>query len=266
MSDKLPSIIYKYRDWLNPYHKRIISHREIFLASPKDLNDPFDCRVTPNFGLLDSDEKIWDYIKVLGERNRDRLAKQGKKPEEFEKDLYDRLKNGRDEEQRNWDEMTYRGQDERYGVLSMSARWNSILMWGHYSLSHTGFCVGFHEKMIQDSGLFGRGGMIRYSTDFPDIHPKDDYTPERGFIETFTKAADWKYEEEYRLFKFLKTEDKRLVVIDPSFFAEVVVGLNFPEAALPEIFEIAGRLKVPVFKIIKVQRKFEIDRVELKKP
>ena len=73
----LPEIIYKYRDWTNSYNKQI-THREIYLASPKDLNDPFDCRVTPNFDLLDNDEKINEFIKIIGDRNR--LAAKARKP------------------------------------------------------------------------------------------------------------------------------------------------------------------------------------------
>jgi len=264
MSKELPEIIYKYRDWTKDFHVRMLTHREVFLPSPKDLNDPFDCRVTPNFGLLDSDDKIREYIKVVGERSRSRLAAKGQRPEDFADDLFDRLKNNRDEEQENWDKVTAKAQDERYGVFSLSGRWNSILMWGHYSACHTGFCVGFHEKKMQDSGLFGRGGLIRYNSDYPDIDPKEDYTPERGFIETFTKAVDWKYEEEYRLFKFLKSGNKRLITVDKSYFAELIVGLNFPEGDLPQIFDISDNLEIPVFKIVKVSRKFEIDRIKIK--
>lgn len=265
MTDRLPEIIYKYRDWTNSYHKRILTHREIYLASPRDLNDPFDCRITANFDLLDTDDKIKAFIKVLGDRNRDRLAAKGQKPEDFEEELFDRFKNNRQEEQKNWDKETYGLQDKRYGVFSLSGRWNSILMWGHYSASHSGFCVGFHEKRMADSGQFGRGGLIRYGPNFPQIHPSEDYTAERGFIETFSKAEDWSYEQEYRLFKFLKSsKDSRLVTVDRSIFAELVLGLNFPEGDMPEIFDISDELKIPVYKIVKVPWKFELDRVKIK--
>ncbi|MCA6368464.1 MAG: DUF2971 domain-containing protein [Cytophagales bacterium] len=265
MNNKLPDIIYKYRNWTDKYHKRILTHREVYLASPKDLNDPFDCRITPNFDLLDNDDKIKDYIKVIGDRNRGKLAASGQKPEDFQEELFDRLKNNRQEEQKNWDGQTYRGQDERYGIFSLSGRWNSILMWGHYSASHSGFCVGFHEKKMADSGQFGRGGLINYGPNFPQIHPSEDYTPERGFTETFSKAQDWSYEQEYRLFKFLKSpKESRLIVVDSSFFAEIILGLNFPEGSLPEMFEISDALKIPIYKIVKVPWKFELDRVKIK--
>jgi hypothetical protein len=260
----LPAIIYKYRDWNNANHRRILSHGELYLSSPKGLNDPFDCRVTPNFGVLDSDEKIWEYLEILGDRHRERLAKRGLKPEDFYKEQFEELKSKKKEVQERWDKDAYAGQDSRYGVLSLSARWNSILMWGHYSASHTGFCVGFHEQKIADSGKFGRGGLITYSNDFPQIHPKDDYSPERGFTETFTKAKDWQYEEEYRLFKFLKSPDEsRIATLDPSFFAELVLGLNFPDCDIEQAKKYAKDLGIPLYKIIRIHGKFEVDRISV---
>jgi hypothetical protein len=262
---KLPEIVYKYRQWSNDYHKRLLTQQEAYLSSPKDLNDPFDCRVTANFGLLDTDDKIMDYVKVIGERSRLRLARIGQRPEDFELDLFDRLKNNSKEEQESWDKQTFLAQDDRYGVFSLSARWDSILMWGHYSASHTGFCVGFDEKMLQDSGLFGRGGLVNYVIDFPSIHPSEDYTPERAFLETFTKAEDWQYECEYRLFKFFKSRsENRLVKMEMDFYKEIVLGLNFLDGNLPEVFNIADDLKIPVYRTFKVRNKFLLDRVKIK--
>ena len=50
-------IIYKYRDWKDEYHKNILLKNQIYLASPKDLNDPFDCRINANFTLLTPKEE-----------------------------------------------------------------------------------------------------------------------------------------------------------------------------------------------------------------
>lgn len=262
---KLPEIVYKYRQWSNDYHKMLLTHQEAYLSSPKDLNDPFDCRVTVNFELLDTDEKIMDYVKVVGERSRQKLAKFGQRPEDFELDLFDRLKNNSTEEQENWNKQTFLAQDDRYGVFSLSARWDSILMWGHYSASHTGFCVGLDEKKLQDSGLFGRGGLVKYANDFPSIHPSEDYTPERAFLETFTKAEDWKYECEYRLFKFFKSRsESRLVNLKKDFYKEIILGINFSDGDLPEIFDIADDLKIPVYRTLKARNKFLVERVMIK--
>ena len=56
-----PQIIYKYRDWQIGYHRNILTHNQIFLASPKDFNDPFDCRIPEDFLSLDTTKKRNQY-------------------------------------------------------------------------------------------------------------------------------------------------------------------------------------------------------------
>jgi len=261
---KVPEIIYKYRDWRDDCHKRMLTNQEIFLASPKDLNDPFDCRVTASFDLLDTDEKVKEYLRVIGERNKEKLKEKHQTVDEYVEEVFQRLKSNRQEQLQTWDDEAYQSQDEKYGVFSLSARWDSILMWGHYSAAHTGLCVGFYERELHNSGHFGKGGFIHYDARFPQIHPNEDYTPERGFIETFTKAKDWAYEEEYRFFKFLKSShESRSIFLHKTCYAEIILGLHFPKQSVAEIEEHASKLNVPLYVIVKVPGRFQLDRVKI---
>src|ERR1043166_3031890 len=54
-----PAILYKYRDWSNDFHKRLITHNELFLPSPLKFNDPFDCQFTFGFDSL-SEQEIFE--------------------------------------------------------------------------------------------------------------------------------------------------------------------------------------------------------------
>lgn len=56
MKRRLPRVLYKYRDRKNRYHRRIIRNNEIYFASPKDFNDPFDCRISPDITQLNNEE------------------------------------------------------------------------------------------------------------------------------------------------------------------------------------------------------------------
>jgi len=62
---KGPQTVYKYRDWNNEFHRDILRHNEIYLASPIDFNDPFDCRITHNFSLFSNDD-VENYIRDAG--------------------------------------------------------------------------------------------------------------------------------------------------------------------------------------------------------
>ncbi|MBL7103181.1 MAG: DUF2971 domain-containing protein [Bacteroidales bacterium] len=40
----------------------------------------------------------------------------------------------------------FKKQNDHYGILSLSAKWDNILIWGHYAEKHKGFCIGFNEE------------------------------------------------------------------------------------------------------------------------
>ncbi|MBI1768864.1 MAG: DUF2971 domain-containing protein [Bacteroidetes bacterium] len=264
MFSSLPKIVYKYRDWTECNHRKIVSHRQLYIASPKDFNDPFDCRITHNFGLLNSDKKIKEYVRVLGDRNRENLATQGQRPEDYADEIFNSIKDNKEEEQKNWDIHTFKMQDDHYGIVSLSAIWDSILMWGHYARNHTGFCVGFNEERLQNSRLFGKGGMVKYRNEFPKVNPIEDYTPQAGFRQTHTKALDWDYEKEYRLFKLFTTKptkpEDRIVELDKSFYSEIVIGLKFPDDQVDTIMEIAKDIGVPLYRTKQIPFKFKLTR------
>lgn len=41
---EFPPILYKYRSWNDEYNKRFITEKEVFLSSPKQFEDEFDCK------------------------------------------------------------------------------------------------------------------------------------------------------------------------------------------------------------------------------
>lgn len=55
---QIPKTIYKYRDWKNDFHRKIILHQELFVPSPSTFNDPFDCKIPVAYELISSDKNI----------------------------------------------------------------------------------------------------------------------------------------------------------------------------------------------------------------
>ncbi len=55
--DKIPEKLYLYRDW-NEYTKEIFKYNELYLSSPIDFNDPFDCRIK----VYDEDKEINELV------------------------------------------------------------------------------------------------------------------------------------------------------------------------------------------------------------
>ncbi|MBI5916721.1 MAG: XisI protein [Bacteroidetes bacterium] len=266
-----PKTVYKYRSWKDGFHKNILLHNELYLASPRDMNDPFDCRITSNFLLLNEKERR--------EYNEKRHVQEFENLQDRKIDIAKSLKEVdtrmQDEEtfQRENEKINFAMQDKFIGVLSLSARWDSILMWSHYAASHTGFCVGFHEALIRKSPLFGREGNVEYEDEFPKIKPDADVENDlvgimnRHFIVTHTKARDWFYEEEYRLTKTFNPNNnepplpfERVVKIPDDFFAEVILGMNISELNKREITKLCNQKNIPLYQAKKVPFKFEITK------
>ncbi len=89
--------------------------------------------------------------------------------------------------------------NENKGLICFSKSWSNPLLWGHYAEKHTGICLGFDipDKFLKPV-IYSKSPMkIK-------INPK---TGELIFNENNmmsrllrTKFADWRYEDEMRLF------------------------------------------------------------------
>ena len=77
--EEYPNIIYKYRNWTDKHNKNVFLKNQLFLSSPKTFNDPFDCRIPENFYLLDTQEKIENYVTLFRNSTHLEAMKQSKK-------------------------------------------------------------------------------------------------------------------------------------------------------------------------------------------
>lgn len=262
----LPLIVYKYRNWENALHRNALIYNEIYLSSPKNFNDPFDCRITPNFKSLNADEEE-QYIIDMGVAGfkyaEQKKVNFGKVLDSFAERLKDKEKM-----QQEYDNLLYENQDKYYGIFSLSCRWNSILMWSHYANCHQGICIGYWLNKFIKTNEFGKIGHVSYSKSYPIIKPRapknDEKMISNSFIETFTKSEEWTYEDEFRLLKgfFPKVPlaHERLFTIPPDFIAEVILGINISDKNKSEIIDLCCKKKIPIYQAKKVSDRFEIDR------
>jgi hypothetical protein len=245
MVQRIPEIVYKYRDWNNSFHKNILLHNELYLASPKDFNDPFDCKIPINF--TDMTEMEMSRFPVDSDLRRDPIAFQV-----------------------TYEKLQAELMDKHYGIFSGSSKWNGILLWSHYANNHQGFCVGFKEEKLRYFGGFGRTGIVKYNTDFPKINYKIEKSQKEKFdrivIQTTTKSEEWEYEEEYRLIKAFTKPPlpfERCEQISDDVISDVTLGINISIENKEEIIEVCRQKGILVYQAKKVPFKFEIDREKI---
>lgn len=259
------NILYKYRSWHNDIQKSPLVRSELYLSSPMDFNDPFDCRIPANFITMTQDEKE-EYARFIIKNHSKIMIELGYDLNEEYKFILKRLNEDRNTFQKEFQEQTFNGYDMHLGVLSLSKRWDSILMWSHYADCHKGYCIGFYGDKLTSSTFFGAGGPIVYPKDacFPKISPTKEFESQSQFLATHHKAFDWKYEQEYRFTKLQYPEpfetSERIIKVPDNFIAEVLIGLKTDNSVEKEITELCKLKNIPVFKLTHKPFKFELVR------
>jgi len=271
-----PEKVYKYRDWTNLYHRRILNDNEVYMSSPKMFNDPFDCRITTNFLTLNTFEEKKKYLDYLFKRHQFDVDLSDLEKERVYKERLEEFVDDIQGFQDRADKMSIEWQDDVFGILSLSCVWDNLLMWSHYGNNHTGVCIGFHEEKLRSSGLFGNGGKVLYNSAYPEIHPnqeidEDEITRARRYFSmTHVKAEDWKYEEEYRLMTTYPhrnvSTDERKVNLANDFYAEIVLGCDFPNEDVAKMIEFGKQKQIPVYQGEKVPFQFKLKRIPRYQP
>ena len=260
-------IIYKYRSWNDEKHRRALEENQFYFSSPADINDPFDCRVSPDLLLLDTQQKKTQFIEDMISDAKRILNDRKINHTELAKKLLHRLEVDINKMQEEYDEIHSRYTNDRFGVISFSFRWNSILLWSHYANNHTGFCVGLDRKAIEDSDFFDSAGPMHYQDEYPKVDPLNFISVESALSKTHTKAKDWKYEREYRLLKLwvdsTPTVEDRKVKIPDGYFSEVILGKNISLEDQEQILKVSSPKKIPVYKIKVKPRTFILERIKL---
>ncbi|MCA1965298.1 MAG: DUF2971 domain-containing protein [Flavobacterium sp.] len=260
--DNHPNIIYKYRNWREEFHKNLILKNEIFLSSPNNLNDPFDCRIFSNYQKhINSIENKKEFIKNSISKNLRYLKEHKITTEEAENILNKRLEDTLKFQVRS-EVIEREFNDKHIGVTCFSEVWNSILMWSHYGDNHSGYCVGFDEKLIRYSQI-GKLMRVNYSNEYPDLNPilKNKNSDE---IKFFLKSTEWSYEREIRLISlYNESNPKRLINLDNDVIKEVIIGLNTSKKDKEEIVAIAKDKGIDVWQAVKGEFEFKIERYKL---
>lgn len=247
MSEAKPEILYKYANWSDKHHKRIITHNELYFASAKLFNDPFDCDI-PFRDDLRNENDILEIIKQLLRKNH---PKWGNKDIDREAIKILAQKNWeREENKKIAEELRIQYMFQRKRILSLTEFKDNILMWSHYANSHKGFCVGidieqtenYFNKYCDDTKCPIFLCKVKYMRLFPVLIPGPDNDPKIVIEALTTKAEDWIYEQEWRyiltLPEALMTQKDCILNIPDGIIAEIYLGCEMPEEHKNEIIKL----------------------------
>ena len=208
---------------------RIFTHNELYFASPKDFNDPFDC--APPIKFTDSTDEEYMRLHRSGAEDYERCNTSDMgidiEPEKAEKIVLDELKNNRNKFLRKREEgfrSVLKEMSDPRGVLCLSATPYDILMWSHYADKHRGVVLIFDRKGIEKS--LGRCYEVDYEDNVIDVGVLNDNLNKWHLPLLTKKSKRWHYEKEWRIIK--DPENRRDKHVNPRDF-------KFPEKILKGI-------------------------------
>lgn len=224
---ELPEVIYKYRDWNDTFHKRIITEREVFMAAPNSFEDPVDCKLPIEYSGLSKKEirEVCLYNSKLYYPERTR-----KQHRKYAENWRTESPFGNIHLIKQFQEQMLEKYNSQIGVLSLTANVKNLKMWEKYSNNHKGFAVGFNPTVMFQ--YLGGGGPVTYYDTLPIVRPAPIHSyDEQRCYQIFSKLSKWSFEEEYRTHIFRSnelTKESRTIQIPAEAYTEIVIGTDMP--------------------------------------
>jgi hypothetical protein len=221
-----PPVLHRYRCATDRALAEISQNR-VYLASPDDLNDPFECRAPVSFNLaLLRQQFIEEFAPSRGlsadEAANEFDASAGRLSQELSAGLTDERQDS--------------------GLICLTAIPNSIRMWSYYAQAHKGICVGYSTKVHP----FMVAMKVTYQN--PDVPLdivsalRDDPTRLTAHI-TLRKAAEWDFEEEYRIPVGQIGDRPRAVPHDASGIVEIRFGARMENGFRNKLRDVISGLR-----------------------
>ena len=139
------------------------------------------------------------------------------------------------------------------GILCFSKNWNSPVQWAHYANNHQGICLGFD---ISDNRL----SKVNYVKERLALSRSMDNVEMRKFLST--KFSHWSYEEEYRIFSKLETQEDGLYYENFSkeiTLKQVIIGVK-SKITKENIKDAFGDGEIEIFKVRSAFKSFSMVR------
>jgi hypothetical protein len=236
-----PKHLYRYRA---PSIQEItnLSDAKLWFSSPARFNDPFDCA----YDISIDDVTRVDCAEVL-----ERIS-QGRCTGATIAEMSDEQIN---EQSKQGLRTAIAGAIGKVkGVCCFSEKPNDILMWGHYSAGHSGFCLEF---AVANEPMFDNVRRVKYSDELPrlgiETFTKEDFEQVLGLL--LTKSSHWAYEKEWRV---LHTQGDFLYGYNRTTLTGIYFGAKMPQQQVMMIASLLRETDTKFYQMKVSRSRFEI--------
>ena len=246
----LPEKVYKYRNWSNKYHTRILTHNEIYFSAPSDIDEQHECALEADYASVTT-EMIYRYAYLEAEGTMTEAEKI-----KFATDTVLKTNFFEKVTQQKGDAAFKKSLDEQLSIFCVSQHNDNDALWNMFAGGHTGFWVVLNTKrMFENRTILGGGGKVLY-------YSKEDMPKRMGLPITeaerignmlnviFSLPEMFASENEYRFFK-MNIKDKQ-AKIGVDSIQEIILGHAISVADKKEIIEIST-VRFPAALILQAQ-------------
>lgn len=205
-------MIYKYVGHESSFElikilKYFIEDGTVRAGCPHDFNDPAEFKVNFDF-VATEEQRSKRFFELWHDKDED-ACKNWLRNRELHVEQYDAY-------------MLRRNLLNNMGVVCLTRAYDNYLMWSHYARSHSGFCIGFDDAIIEELNDKNAVmyGDVQYSETVPKVNfYTSDINEIIGALFMY-KGSVWGYEEEVRVVSKIAGIKK----IDKSLIKELIVG------------------------------------------
>lgn len=263
---KLPEYVYKYISWDKEYHKKIILENKIFFSSVKNFNDPFDSTVPLRYDIGTNDQ-IFDLLVKLIRNDNSNLTDDEVKRIARNEMRYDDVRGV------NRIQNTINNQREliatKIGIFSASYRFDSILMWSHYSNLHKGLCIRINCEKFNDyienecpkNDCIIVWGNAEYKKDYPILNPFEMSDDDQIMKSLLIKSKIWIYEKEIRFILF--TYSNKELTLHDGIIDQIMLGCKISKDDKRELKDFSKNKNIELIQAFRKENTFGIGFIKV---
>lgn len=280
LQSNLPKKLFKYCR-LNEYTLENLMSNSFYMATLKDLNDPYEFYPTVDFEiqiLLTIKEQM-PIFKEMGIH----ITQSDIDIIEASNDRYDKfmeiclgkgytLPTDKHQQQKefygNFDEMI-QSLKRQMRFQSFSEKNHSTVMWSHYADCHKGICIEYNPLSIGTNIPLLKVEYSNRRLDISEIENLESKEFNKMIYEVMLlKAKDWQYEEEWRLIYHLyeqQTDDSVAITIPAPMPTAIYIGTHFDkneDSLRKNLYAFSEKNKIPIYKMHLDTTEFKIVPVD----
>ncbi len=251
-----PARLYRY---FVPEASDLLAAQQLWVSAASDFNDVFE--VVPRYDKLIEDQ----YLAEVQKNHAFLPPEINVSWPEYKRSMWRLIEQAIAEDHEVLPEGFQKKFSEHFGIVCFGTKLDCLLMWGHYTKSHSGFVVEFDPRhSMFDPTEFGK---VEYS----EVRPLVDVIDYRKIL--LQKSPEWSYEQEYRLIKPVAllpkamrrdNREKHFVSLPLDAVRAVYFGLRMPRERRDELLSsltLPGREHIAKYAMRRHREKYAITPV-----